>query len=307
MTPRVVALGGGHGLAASLRALRTLTPRVTAVVTVADDGGSSGRLRREFGVLPPGDLRMALAALCDEATWGHTWARVVQHRFGGTGDLQGHSLGNLLIAALWEETGDIVAGLDWLGALLRIEGRVLPCATIPLDVVADVEFADRVEQIHGQVAVASTEGHVRSLRVLPENPPACPEAVAAIRDADCIVLGPGSWFTSVLTHLAIPDIRVALECSSAMKVLILNLESQTETLGFAPETHLEVLTQAAPKLRFDVVVADPSVIDGDSDRLRQACQHMGATLRIAPVASSTAGVHDPQALAAALADVLGPR
>jgi len=111
-----VALGGGHGLAASLSALRRVTPDVTAIVTVADDGGSSGRLRQEFGVLPPGDLRMALAALCGDDDWGMTWSRVVQHRFGGRGDLAGHSLGNLLIAGLWDLLGDPVAGLDWVGS-----------------------------------------------------------------------------------------------------------------------------------------------------------------------------------------------
>ncbi|MGD9955898.1 MAG: 2-phospho-L-lactate transferase CofD family protein, partial [Candidatus Nanopelagicales bacterium] len=135
---RVVALGGGHGLAASLRALRRVTDDVTAIVAVSDDGGSSGRLREEFDVVPPGDLRMALAALCGDDTWGRTWSRVVQHRFAGDGPLAGHSLGNLLITALWEETGDIVTGLDWVGALLGAHGRVLPVATVPLEVVADV-------------------------------------------------------------------------------------------------------------------------------------------------------------------------
>src|ERR1700684_261274 len=135
---RVVALGGGHGLFTSLSALRRVTHDLTAVVTGADDGGSRGRLRREFGVLPPGDLRMALAALCGDDDWGTTWSRVVQHRFGGTGDLGGHSVGNLLIAALWDLLGDPVAGLDWVGRLLRVTGRVLPMAAVPMDIVASV-------------------------------------------------------------------------------------------------------------------------------------------------------------------------
>src|SRR5580693_2933701 len=111
---KIVALGGGHGLAASLAALRRVTPDITAIVTVADDGGSSGRLRREFGVLPPGDLRMALAALCGDDSWGETWARVVQHRFGGDEGIGGHAVGNVLIVALWELLGDTVQGLDWV-------------------------------------------------------------------------------------------------------------------------------------------------------------------------------------------------
>lgn len=124
---RVVALGGGHGLAATLQALRQVTDEL-AVVGVADDGGSGGRLRDEFGVLPPGDLRMALAALCGDDSWGRTWEQVIQHRFGGEGQLGGHSVGNLLITALWEQTGDPVTGLDWVGALLQAQGRVLPCS-----------------------------------------------------------------------------------------------------------------------------------------------------------------------------------
>src|SRR5580700_4636720 len=139
---KVVALGGGHGLAASLAALRRVTPDITAIVTVADDGGSSGRLRREFGVLPPGDLRMALAALCGDDDWGTTWARVVQHRFGGEGDLAGHAVGNLLIAGLWDLLGDPVAALDWVGRLLRVTGRVLPMAAVPMDIIACVEGLD---------------------------------------------------------------------------------------------------------------------------------------------------------------------
>ena len=123
-----MALGGGHGLFASLSALRRVSDRLTAVVTVADDGGSSGRLRRELGVLPPGDLRMALAALCGDDDWGTTWSRVVQHRFGGRSELSGHAVGNLLIVALWELLGDTVAGLDWVGRLLGAHGRVLPMA-----------------------------------------------------------------------------------------------------------------------------------------------------------------------------------
>ncbi len=162
--PRVVAFGGGHGLAASLSALRRVTDDVTAIVTVADNGGSSGRLRREFGALPPGDLRMALAALCGDDEWGTTWARVVQHRFGGDGDLAGHSLGNLLIAGLWDLLGDPVAGLDWVGRLLRVTGRVLPMAAVPMDIIACVEGLDPAApggRLHGARA-GGGGGHARA-------------------------------------------------------------------------------------------------------------------------------------------------
>jgi uncharacterized cofD-like protein len=298
--PRVVALGGGHGLAATLRALRRITPNITAVVTVADDGGSSGRLRRELGVLPPGDLRMALSALCDDADWGQTWTRVVQHRFGGDGPLRGHSVGNLLIAALWEETGDIVAGLDWLGALLQVQGRVLPCSTVPLDVRADVVDAHgERREVHGQVAVATAAGRVESLRLDPADPPACPQALEAIARADVLILGPGSWFTSVLTHLAIPGIRDAMAASPATRVLVLNLEAQKgETEGFAPHMHLDVLHTMAPDMRFDVVIADAGRRHDDQP-LRAAASRLGAAVLRTPLAAAGA-VHDPDLLAAAL-------
>src|SRR5690348_1730835 len=155
LNPKVVALGGGHGLAASLAALRRVTGSLTAIVTVADDGGSSGRLRRDFGVLPPGDLRMALAALCGDDEWGTTWSKVVQHRFAGDQELAGHAVGNLLIVALWDLLGDTVAGLDWVGRLLGTGGRVLPMAAVPLDIVAEVTGADpawpdEVSTVRGQ-------------------------------------------------------------------------------------------------------------------------------------------------------------
>ncbi len=140
--PKVVALGGGKGLAASLSALRHVTEHLTAVVTVADNGGSSGRLRDEFGVLPPGDLRQALAALCGDDEWGRTWAEVLQHRFASDGQLAGHAVGNLLIVALWERLGQHVAGLDWVGRLLGARGRVLPMCAVPLEITAQVAGLD---------------------------------------------------------------------------------------------------------------------------------------------------------------------
>ncbi|MGH8826020.1 MAG: gluconeogenesis factor YvcK family protein, partial [Jiangellaceae bacterium] len=180
--PKVVALGGGHGLAASLSALRRMSGRLTAVVTVADDGGSSGRLRHELGVLPPGDLRMALAALCGDDDWGRTWARVLQHRFAGGGELHNHATGNLLIVALWELLGGHVEGLDWVGRLLGAQGRVLPMSLMPLDIEALVgepirsaEGAREVRVVSGQHAVATTEGDVMAVSLMPPDPPACPE------------------------------------------------------------------------------------------------------------------------------------
>ncbi len=305
----MVALGGGHGLAASLAALRRVTGDVTAIVTVADDGGSSGRLRQEFGVLPPGDLRMALASLCGDDEWGTTWTRVVQHRFGGGGGLAGHSLGNLLIAGLWDLLGDPVAGLDWVGRLLRVTGRVLPMAAVPMDIVASVEgldpaAPDAVRTVRGQAAVAVTPGRVRSISLLPADPPAVPEAVAAIAEADWVVFGPGSWFTSVLPHLLVPSLRSALAATHARKLVALNLMAQPgETEGFSPHRHLEVLADHAPSLSFDVVLADAAAVAGAEADLRKAAELLSATLTLADVAAEDGARHDPVRLAAAFRQV----
>lgn len=312
--PRVVALGGGHGLAVSLRALRRVTDRLTAVVGVADDGGSSGRLRRQLGVLPPGDLRMALAALCGDDAWGRTWSRVVQHRFGGEGDVHGHAVGNLLIAALWEETGDVVSGLDWVAALLGAHGRVLPCTTTPLEIVATVSghdpaHPDELTEVRGQVAVATTPGRVLRMSLDPPEPPACPPALDAVGEADAVVMGPGSWYTSVLPHLMVPGLTEALVATTARRVLVLNLTPQPgETEGFAPETHLEVLADLVPAMRFDVVLADRRYVP-DVPALEAAARAIGAEVVLDRVAADWPGPdevrHDPDLLAAAFGGVLG--
>ncbi|MEP7035387.1 MAG: uridine diphosphate-N-acetylglucosamine-binding protein YvcK [Dermatophilaceae bacterium] len=309
--PAVVALGGGHGLAASLGALRLVTDRITAVVTVADDGGSSGRLRDEFDVLPPGDLRMALAALCDDTAWGHQWRDVLQHRFAGDGQLGGHAVGNLLIVSLWDLLGDTVGGLDLVGRLLNAQGRVLPMAAVPLNIEASVMGAHpgrpfEVTTVRGQAEVATTRGRVRSVRLKPDEPPACDEAVAAIRAADWVILGPGSWFTSVLPHLLVPGVRDALLDTPARRILTLNLVMHTgETEGFSAEHHLEVLAAHAPGLHLDVVLADPEVV-GDEASLRRSSAGMGAELVIARVgAQGQEGHHDSLRLAAAYRDIIG--
>src|ERR671917_2202437 len=232
--PRVVAFGGGHGLAASLSALRRITDQLTAVVTVADDGGSSGRLRDELNCLPPGDLRMALAALCGDDESGRTWADVLQYRFDGDGPLSGHALGNLLIAGLWERLGDPVAGLDMIARLLGAKGRVLPMASVPLDIEADVigldpEKPDEVSQVRGQARVATTSGEVCAVRLSPTDPPACVESVEVVLDADWIVLGPGSWFTSVIPHLLVPKLAAAIHGTDARRIVTLNLVPADET------------------------------------------------------------------------------
>jgi uncharacterized cofD-like protein len=307
--PKVVALGGGHGLAASLAALRRVTTDLTAIVTVADNGGSSGRLRDEFGVLPPGDLRMALAALCGDDRWGQTWAKVLQHRFASSGELDGHAVGNLLILALWELLGDHVQGLDWVGGLLGARGRVLPMATTPIDITGlahgvDPVHPDRLVRVSGQVEVATTPGLV-SVSLEPADPPACPEAVAAIAEAELVVLGPGSWFTSVLPHLLVPDLRRALETTPARVVVTMNLVAQSgETEGLAPEDHLEALRRHAPGLRIDAVVADIVSVPR-SELLARAVREAGGELVLVDIHDpASPEVHDPAKLARAYARLL---
>lgn len=305
--PAVVALGGGHGLSASLSALRLMTDRITAVVTVADDGGSSGRLRDELGVLPPGDLRMALAALCDDSDWGRTWRDLLQHRFRSSGDLDNHAVGNLLIVALWELLGDTVEGLDWVGKLLGARGRVLPMASVPLLIEADVvDRAGTTRRVVGQSAVAVTSGTITQVRLEPADPPACPEAVAAIEAADWVVLGPGSWYTSVLPHLLVPGLRDALGRTSARTILTLNLSSgeSGETAGMSADQYLDVLRAHAPELRVDAVVADPSAVE-DVSALAARSADLGARLLLRQVSRGDGTPrHDPLRLAGAYSDVL---
>ena len=306
---RAVALGGGHGLAASLQALKQVTDDLTAVVTVADDGGSSGRLREELGMIPPGDLRMALAALAGEDPWSRTWSDLLQHRFDGTGPLAGHAVGNLILAGLTERT-TMVEALDLVGRLVGARGRVLPASTTPLEIVAEVLGLDPTDRtattrVVGQVAVATTTGDVCALHLLPEDPPACPEAVQAVLSADAVVLGPGSWLTSVITHLLVPELRDALVKSPALKVVALNLAPQPgETEGYSPETHLEVLCAHAPELAIDVVVADEDRVL-DRRGLIDAVESAGGRLVLAPVSLGDGTPrHDPDRLAAVYRDIL---
>ena len=290
---KVVALGGGHGLAATLTALRSFTSNITAIVTVADNGGSSGRLRQEFPILPPGDLRMALAALCSDDEWGRSWAEIMQYRFTSDGNLNGHAVGNLLLAALWDRDEDTVAGLDRVGALLKVIGRVLPMATNPLDIEATFENSIGTKIVQGQAEVATTKGRLKSLRIIPENPKAYPEALSAIADAQWITMGPGSWFSSVIPHLLVPAQRDAIISSKAKKILLLNLDtsdkSAGEYAGYSPLEHLQILSTYAPGLYFDCVVIDQSS-DGQS-QLREHLSTLGSELVIADLRSDGAPLH----------------
>jgi uncharacterized cofD-like protein len=305
---RVVALGGGHGLHASLSALRLITDQLTAVVTVADDGGSSGRIRRELKVLPPGDLRMALAALASQDEQHRSWAELLQHRIGGSGALAGHPVGNLVLTGLLEREDDPVAVLEQVGALVGAVGSVLPMSPVALDLVADVdrfdpEDPDRARQIRGQSSIAATPGRVRAIRLLPPGAPACARAVDAIREADVVVLGPGSWFTSVIPHLLLRELGRALATTSARIVVTVNLVPQAgETDDYGPAELLRVLLEHAEPcggLSIDAVVADVDAVT-DHKELEAKVRQIGARLVLSKLAADdSAERHDPERLGAA--------
>ncbi|MGC4750125.1 gluconeogenesis factor YvcK family protein [Micromonospora sp. DT201] len=347
---RVVAFGGGHGLSASLRALRHCAPEldfdITAVVTVGDDGGSSGRLRAERGGLPPGDLRQALVALAGDHPATRRSAGLFQHRFaavpvgvpgsgttdpgpavGGDPDrdgaarrgtdgastgadgLAGHAVGNLVLCGLMELLGDPVAALEHAGAMLGTVGRVLPMSRQPVGIEARVRGADpaapdEVQTVRGQHQVAVTTGRVESLRLTPAAPAACAEAIEAIMAADWLIFGPGSWYTSVLPHLLVPQLADAIVSTSARRLVTLNLAAEKETLGLSVADHLAALHQYLPELKVDLVLADAKAV-GDPEPVERAAESLGARLVLAPVAVSDGTPrHDPAALGAALVPVL---
>jgi uncharacterized cofD-like protein len=254
---------------------------------------------------------MALAALCGDDTWGSTWARVLQHRFSSKGDLDGHSLGNLLITALWEETNDLVEGLDWVARLLDAKGKVLPLCIEPLEIYADVlTSTGQLDQVRGQVQVATTPHRIQSIGLEPRNPIVCEQAVAAVRDADFVVLGPGSWYTSVLTHFQVPQMAQALHETTASRVLVVNLIPQSgETEGYSAASYLEVLAKSYPDFKVDVILADVDHVGQhsakESNLLQDLAKASGARLVLAPLAKveGPSDQHDPALLASAFSSI----
>jgi uncharacterized cofD-like protein len=290
--PAVVALGGGHGLAVVLRAARRYAGSITAVVTVADDGGSSGRLRRDLGGLAPGDLRKCLVALAGDDT---VWRDAFEQRFSG-GDLDGHALGNLILAGLAEALGDYTKALDEAGRLLHAAGRVLPATTDAVVLKADVEG----EPVEGQVAVANSRGRIRRVELVPSDAAACPDAVSAVELADQVVLAPGSLFTSLVPVLCVPELRAAVGCARGGVVQVANLRSELpETEGLDATDHLRVALEHGGRAdRF--VYQRGGVLEADETAIR--------ALGVEPVAAEVARpdglAHDPAKLAAALRALL---
>ena len=291
--PRVVAVGGGHGLAASISAVRRYAGHVTAVVSVADDGGSSGRLREALGISPPGDLRRCLVAMGDPDS---LWARAFEHRFDA-GELEGHSLGNVVIAGLSATTGDFIAALDEAARLVGVgdTGRVLPATVHPVVLEAEGENGT----VRGQLAVATgtAAGRIKRVSIVPADAATPRPALDAVARARQVVIGPGSLFTSVLAALAAPGLTAALAATAAHRVYVCNLGPQEpETSGYDAAGHVEALL--AHGVEIDVVLCDP--------RFRPAPERaLPVPVVTAPVARDDGRGHDPARLAGALADLLG--
>lgn len=290
--PRVVAIGGGHGLAASLAAIRLYAGHVTAIVSVADDGGSSGRLRADYGIPAPGDLRKCLVALADRRS---VWTGAFEHRFEG-GELAGHALGNLMIAGLAATTGSFETALVEAGRLLGVTGRVLPATTEPVVLKAVVRGADGEEAdwVEGQVAVAGA-GRIAGVFLVPADAAPSPAALEALSRADQVVIGPGSLFTSVMAVVVVPELREALARTPARKVYVCNLRPQVpETTGYDVADHVDAL--GAHGLEIDTVVCHSGGL---------ALGHLDVKCVQADLARADGVAHDAQRLAATLSDLVG--
>jgi uncharacterized cofD-like protein len=287
--PHVVALGGGHGLATTLRAARAYAARITAVVSVADDGGSSGRLRADLGMPAPGDLRRCLHALADDDS---LFARAFEHRFDA-GDLDGHPVGNLVIAGLTAATGNFVAALKETARLLGAHGDVLPATVEPVDLVADL--ADGTE-VRGQVAVDHAQP-IRKLRLDPPSPMTPTAVLDAIASADQIVIGPGSLHTSLLAVLAVPDIKAALHTAAGRTIFVANLRGVRSAAALTLADHIGALADHG--VNPDVVLVDENTTMADGPLPPNAHIVRQAMARFDTPA------HDPAQLAKALADLVG--
>jgi uncharacterized cofD-like protein len=313
--PKVVAIGGGTGLPTLLRGLKSHTSNLTAIVTVADDGGSSGRLRRDLGVLPPGDFRNNLAALArDEALM----TQLFQYRFG-EGGLEGHSFGNLFITAMSGITGSFEQALIESSRVLAIRGQVLPSTLTDVTLMAELreDQDSAARRVSGESAIPDTLGIIERVFLQPENPPAYPEAVKAILAAEVIVLGPGSLFTSILPNLLVHGVAEAVHRSSALKIYVCNVATQRgETDGFSVADHAKAIERHVGKGIFDVVLANDHfpVLEADTNttyvRFSQdnGSSGLSASLRTMPLVDAhRPWRHDSQRLAQAVIDLLAEK
>ena len=251
----VVAIGGGTGLPSVLRGLKATTSNITAVVTVADDGGSSGRLRREMGMIPPGDIRNNIAALADDES---LMTQLLQYRFI-QGGLEGHSFGNLLIAALAGVSGGVENALPEVERILNIQGRVLPATLDDVNLVARVRMVGKMQtiQIRGESRISQFGGHIDEISLSPSDVEAYGDSVTAIEDADLLVIGPGSLYTSIIPNLLVPGIADGLRNTDALKVYVVNVASQPgETENYNVADHVIALERHIGRGMFQVVLAN---------------------------------------------------
>lgn len=277
---RAVALGGGHGLAVALEALRTVADDVTAIVTIADDGGSSGVLRALTGIAPPGDARRCLGALTDPNS---QWPKLLEHRFAG-GPFAGHPVGNVILAALEEQTNDPERAFAIAGELFGIFGRVLPASCVPVSLRARTA----TREVVGQIAIATCGERIEQLDTVETNPRSPRAAIEAITDADMVVIGPGSLYTSLLPVLVLPEINAALIATTARIVFVANLGEDRETRGMSGAEHLGALTSHGVRVDH-VILASDGDLDLDSSHV---------TIQRSPLRSGAS--HDVDALACAL-------
>ena len=253
--PRIVVLGGGHGLASLLRGIKGYTRNITAIVTVADDGGSSGELRRNVGILPPGDIRHCLAALSDDED---LLTQVFQYRFAAGAGLEGHSLGNLFITALTEITGSFESAVAESGRVLAVHGQVLPSTLTDIRLLADiVDEGGKIRNVSGETQIRETPGSIKRLWLDPTNTPAFPPAISAVLSADLIIIGPGSLFTSLLPNLLVRDLAEAVRVSQALKFFVCNVATERgETDNFNCLDHVLTLEKHVGKDLFDLVICN---------------------------------------------------
>ena len=247
--PKIVVIGGGTGLSTLLRGLKDYSSNITAIVTVADDGGSSGRLRREIGVLPPGDIRNCIAALADEE---ELLTELFQYRFKAGDGLVGHSFGNLFLTAMSEITGDLEQAVATSSKVLAISGKVLPSTLSDVSLWAEMEDGRLIE---GESNIPQAGGKIKSIGCIPANPPALPSAVAAIEDAEYIIIGPGSLYTSIIPNLLVPDIRDAIANADVPRIYICNIMTQPgETEGYSVADHIREIDRISKQKLFDAVL-----------------------------------------------------
>jgi uncharacterized cofD-like protein len=262
--PRIVAIGGGHGLNTLLRGLKEHTDNITAIVTVADDGGSSGKLRRDLGMLPPGDFRNCIAALSESEG---LVSQLFQYRFGDDTELEGHSFGNLYLTAMTAITGSFESALEESGRVLAVRGRVVPSTLAQVTLCAErvqmgVNSLGRVERVCGESSIGLAGSRIERVYLEPENPPAYPAAIRAILDADLVVIGPGSLYTSVLPNLLVPDLARAIEIAEALKVYVCNVATQVgETESYDVSDYVEALHQHVGADLFRLVLANDTYLE----------------------------------------------